>query len=131
MVERSFVKGTWQRERSFSPAISTRGGRIVWAAGHGAARDSDGNSLAGDFAGQTHQSFRNLEASLKAAGATLADMTTMTVFITDVRFGSEFVKIRAEYFEADKWPASALITCAGMAVPEMLVEIQGIAVVDD
>lgn len=131
MIERSFVKGTWQRERAFSPAVSTRGGRIVWVAGHGAARDSDGNSLAGDFTAQTHQSFRNLEASLKAAGATLADLTTMTVFITDARYGNEFVKIRAEYFEPDKWPASALITCAGMAVPEMLVEIQGIAVVDD
>jgi 2-iminobutanoate/2-iminopropanoate deaminase len=131
MVERSYVKGTWQRERSFSPAVSTRGGRIVWVAGHGAVRDSDGKSLAGDFTAQTHQSFRNMAASLEAAGATLADLTTMTVFITDVRFGNEFTKIRAEYFEADKWPASALITCAGMAAPEMLVEIQGIAVVDD
>ena len=91
MVERSFVKGTWQRERAFSPAVSTRGGRIVWVAGHGATRDSDGNSLAGDFTAQTHQSFRNMETSLKAAGATLADVTTMTVFITDARYGNEFV----------------------------------------
>jgi enamine deaminase RidA (YjgF/YER057c/UK114 family) len=131
MVERSFVKGTWQRSRAFSPAVSTRGGRIVWAAGHGAAKDSDGNSLAGDFAAQSRQSFRNLEASLHQAGATLADLTTMTVFITDARFGDEFVKIRGEFFAEDRWPASALITCAGMAVPDMLVEIQGIAVVDD
>jgi enamine deaminase RidA (YjgF/YER057c/UK114 family) len=131
MAERSYVKGTWQRERSFSPAVSTRGGRIVWVAGHGAVRDADGKSLAGDFAAQTHQSFRNMAASMKAAGATLADLTTMTVFIIDARYGGEFVRIRAEYFDADKWPASALITCAGMAVPEMLVEIQGIAVVDD
>ena len=131
MVERNFVEGTWQRARSFSPAVVTRGGRIVWVAGHGAAKDENGNSLAGDFAAQTHQSFRNMAASLNAAGATLADLTTMTVFITDARFGNEFVKIRAEYFEEDKWPASALITCAGMAVPEMLVEIQGIAVIDE
>ena len=131
MVERSYVTGTWQRNRSFSPAVSTRGGRIVWVAGHGAATDSDGNSLAGNFAAQTRQSFRNMEATLAQAGATLADLTTMTVFITDARFGTEFVNIRAEYFDEDKWPASALITCAGMAVPEMLVEIQGIAVVDD
>jgi len=131
MVERRYVKGTWQRERAFSPAVSTRGGRMVWVAGHGAVRDGDGKSLAGDFAAQTHQSFRNMAASLEAAGGTLADLTTMTVFITDVRFGTEFTRIRAEYFAADKWPASALITCAGMAAPEMLVEIQGIAVVDD
>ena len=131
MTERSYVKGTWQRERSFSPAVSTRGGRIVWVAGHGAATDSDGNSLAGDFAAQARQSFRNLEASLRQAGATLADLTTMTVFITDARYGNEFVKIRAEFFEEYKWPGSALITCAAMAVPAMMVEIQGIAVVDD
>jgi enamine deaminase RidA (YjgF/YER057c/UK114 family) len=133
MVERGFefVKGTWQRQRSFSPAVSTRGGRIVWVAGHGAATDSDGNPLDGDFAAQARQSFRNMAATLAQAGATLADLTTMTVFITDARFGDEFVRIRSEFFEEDKWPASALITCAGMAVPAMLVEIQGIAVVDD
>ena len=41
------------------------------------------------------------------------------------------MRIRAEFFEQDKWPASALITCDGLAQPAMMVEIQGIAVVEN
>ena len=35
MVEREHFSGTWQRDRSFSPAVTTLGGKIVWVAGHG------------------------------------------------------------------------------------------------
>ena len=129
-MERTYYKGTWQEGRSFSPAVSTSGGRIVWAAGHGAPVDGDGISLAGDFDAQTHEAFRLLEATLQRTGAALQDMVTMTVFIIDSRYGTQFTEIRKQYFP-DGFAASALITCAGFAQPEMMVEIQGIAVVDD
>ena len=62
------------------------------------------------------------------AGALPADATaTMTVFITDARHGDRFTQLRKEIF-GDNFPASALITVAGLARPEMLVEVQGIAV---
>lgn len=131
MIEREHYSGTWQRNRSFSPAVTTQGGKIVWVAGHGAPTDDRGNSLAGNFAAQTRQVFRNMQVTLERTGASLADMVTMTVFITDSRFGDEFTQIRAEFFEQDKWPASALITCDGLANPDMMVEIQGIAVIED
>jgi len=131
MVERTHLDGTWQRDRTFSPAVITRGGRVVWAAGHGANRNEAGDPFDGDFATQTRQCFRNMEATLARSGATLADLVTMTVFITDNATGSDFVRIRGEFFEDGKWPASALITCAGLAHPSMQVEIQGIAVIDD
>ena len=131
MVEREHFSGTWQRERTFSPVVTTQGGKMVWVAGHGAPIDEQGNSLAGNFAAQARQCFMNMQVTLERTGATLADLTTMTVFITDSRNGDEFTKIRGEFFEQDKWPASALITCDGLAQPAMLVEIQGIAVVED
>ena len=49
------------------------------------------------------------------------------VFITDARYGDRFTQLRKEIF-GDNFPASALITVTGLARPEMLVEIQGIAV---
>lgn len=130
MVEREYYSGTWQRDRSFSPAVTTKGGTMVWVAGHGAPIDDKGNSLAGNFAAQARQCFKNMQVTLERTGATLADLVTMTVFITDSRFGDEFVQIRNEFFEQDKWPASAMITCDGLAKPAMMVEIQGIAVVN-
>mgnify|MGYP003343896251 FL=1 len=52
----------------------------------------------------------------------------MTVFITDSRYGKQFTDIRLELFK-DDFPASALITCDGLARPDMLVEVQGIAMI--
>lgn len=130
-MARTYLEGTWQDARSFSPAVITSGGRTVWCAGHGAYRDDDGNSLAGDFEAQTHQSFKLLSATLEKAGATLQDMVTMTVFIIDARHGTRFTEIRQDYFDGTDYPGSALITVAGFAQPEMMVEIQGIAVIDD
>ena len=52
----------------------------------------------------------------------------MTVFITDARNGDRFVSIRKDIFK-ECFPASALITVTGLAVPGLLVEVQGIAVV--
>ena len=128
-MKRSFIRGTWQKTRAFSPAIITEGGRIIWIAGHTGQKDSEGKSLAGDFAAQTYQTFRNIEAPLTPAGAALKDIVTMTVFLTDARNTTRMTEIRAELFGSD-FPASAAITVTGFADPNMLIEIQGVAVVE-
>ena len=128
-MERQFIEGTWQKERTFSPAVCTVGGRTVWLAGHGATVDSMGKPIPHEFDAQTRQAFKNMEATLERAGGTLQDMVTMTVFIIDSRHGTRFVEIREEFYPDGNYPGSALITCAGFARPEMMVEIQGIAVV--
>ncbi len=128
-MTKTYVRGTWQQSRAFSPAVITQGGRAVWFAGHTGQKDSEGKSLAGDFEAQTYQTFRNIEATLKEAGATLKDIVTVTVFLTDPRHTTRMTEIRAEIFGSD-FPASAAITVTGFADPTMLIEIQGVAVVD-
>ena len=51
----------------------------------------------------------------------------MTVFVSDVRYSKRFCEIRAEIYPGN-YPASALLTVAGFAVPEIMVEISSIAV---
>lgn len=127
-MEKQYVEGTWEKNRAFSPAVIVAGGKMVFVAGHGGQVDDQGKSLAGDFAAQTRQTFKNLEKTLAEAAASLNDLVTMTVFITDSRYGQAFTDIRKELFK-DKFPASALITCDGLARPDMLVEVQGIAMI--
>jgi len=129
-MEKKFYPGSWQQQRAFSPAVATRGGRIIWLAGHGGLHGSDRN-LEGDFDGQARQAFRNLAATLAQAGGALPDIVTMTVFITDARHGDRFIETRKEFFPDASYPASALITVAGLARPAMMVEIQCVAVVPD
>ena len=128
-MERRHIEGTWQKNRAFSPAVITQGGTMIFVAGHGGFEDDKGGSLAGNFEAQTRQTFRNLEGTLQQAGGSLKDLVTMTVFISESRHGNQFTELRREILK-DKFPASALITCAGFARPEMMVEIQGIAIID-
>lgn len=128
-MQKTFVRGTWQKSRAFSPAIITEGGKTVWIAGHTGQKDDSGKSLAGDFEAQVYQTFHNIEATLKEAGASLKDIVTMTVFLTDPRNTTRMTEIRSEIFGSD-FPASAAITVTGFADPNMLIEIQGIAVID-
>jgi 2-iminobutanoate/2-iminopropanoate deaminase len=125
---RTHIKRERAQSRAYSQAVITEGGRIVWLAGQVALADSAGKSLAGDFDGQVREVFRLLGRTLEEAGGRLADMVTMTAFITDARFGDRFTELRKQIFR-DDFPASALITCRALARPELLVEVQGIAVV--
>jgi enamine deaminase RidA (YjgF/YER057c/UK114 family) len=87
-----FVEGTDRmKARAYSPAVITDGGRIVWLGGMGGITEADGKPI-NDFAGQTRRAFQNIEATLKKAGGTLADIVTMTVFIRNQADGDEFVK---------------------------------------
>jgi 2-iminobutanoate/2-iminopropanoate deaminase len=127
-MEKTFVRGTWQGKRAFSPAVITQGaGRMVFIAGHTGQADDNGKSLAGDFDAQFRQTFRNIEKTLAQAGASLRDMVTMTVFLSDARHTTRMTELRAELFGSD-FPASAAITVQGFAQPEMMIEVQGIAV---
>jgi 2-iminobutanoate/2-iminopropanoate deaminase len=124
---RRYLKRDAAQARAYSQAVVTVGGRTVWLAGQTGPADGAGKSLAGDFDGQVREVFARLGQTLAELGGTLADMVTMTVFITDARYGDRFTQLRKEIF--DNFPASALITVAGLARPELLVEVQGVAVI--
>ena len=111
------------KERAFSRAVITEGGKTVWLAGR-TASDATAN-----FETQVRDVFASLDKTIRAVGGSgLRDMVTMTVFINDVRLGDQFVKIRQEVFK-ECFPASALITVSGFARPGLMVEVQGVAVV--
>ena len=127
-MKRRNLSSAYQKSRSYSPAVITEGGRTIWLAGHLAAEDEDGNSLADDFDGQVRCVFRKLDATLKEAGAALADIVTMTIFIVDVSKNTRFVELRKEFFSDENYPASTLVTVAALNRPELMVEINAVAI---
>ena len=127
-MQRSFVRGERPQKRAYSPAVITQGAsKIIWLAGHTGHVDDSGKSLAGDFDAQCRQVFRNIEKTLADAGAKLSDMVTMTVFLIDAHHTTRMTEIRNEIFKTD-FAASAAITVSGFADPNMMIEIQGVAV---
>src|SRR4051794_30456944 len=125
-----YLEGTdWQKTRSFSPAVITEGGRTIWLAGQTAVVDLDGRDITGNFEAQARTIFAMIDRTLQRAGATLANMVTMTVFINDPRNGDRFVQIRNEHFSDGRYPGSALVTVSNFARPGCVIEIQGVAVI--
>jgi enamine deaminase RidA (YjgF/YER057c/UK114 family) len=118
-----------QKSRAYSPAVITQGGRTIWLAGQTTTVDESGKDITGNFEAQARAVFALMDRTLKRAGGSLANLVTMTVFITDPRHGDPFVKIRGEFFRDGRYPASALITVTAFARPGILIEIQGVAVV--
>jgi enamine deaminase RidA (YjgF/YER057c/UK114 family) len=126
-----YLEGTPQQKlRAFSPAVVTQGGKTIWLAGQTATEDLNHKSIVGDFDAQTRTVFALLDQTLKRARGSLRNMVSMTVFINDPRNGDRFIDIRRKMFSDGKYPASALITVSNFAQPGMLIEIQGIAVIE-
>ncbi|HLN84988.1 MAG TPA: RidA family protein [Candidatus Limnocylindrales bacterium] len=131
MMQREYLPAdARQRERAYSPAVKVNGGTTLYLAGYGAFQDEAGKSYGGDFDGQVRLSFERIRQTLEKGGGKLDDIVTMTVFITDMANGTRFTQLRKEFFKEGCYPASALIGIKELARPEMMVEIQAIAVVD-
>jgi 2-iminobutanoate/2-iminopropanoate deaminase len=112
--------------RAYSHGV--RAGNLLFLAGQ-TGTDAALVSGAARFEAQTRRTFERMQMILEAAGGSLADLVTMTVFVTDIRFGDEFVRLRGEILERD-FPASALIGVSHLANPEALIEIQAIAALE-
>ena len=126
-AKRQILPATWEAKYSFSPAVITQGGRTVWLAGQVGFVDDRRQPLT-DFDAQVRQTFRNIGRVLDQAGGSLEDLVSMTVFICDGRYSQRFTDLRKEFWPGD-YPASTLIVAAGFALPEIMVEVTGYAVV--
>ncbi|HJZ77469.1 MAG TPA: RidA family protein [Vicinamibacterales bacterium] len=93
------------------------------------AYDKDGNLVgAGDMKAQAEQVFKNLEAALTAAGAKFSDVVKMNSYITDMSKVQAVRDVRTKYF-AETTPASTFVEVKGLVRPELLLEIEVVAVV--
>jgi reactive intermediate/imine deaminase len=113
--------------RGYSHVVEVTGGRTIYVSGQ-IAVDRDGRVVgAGDFEAQTRQVFENLKAALAAAEATLADIVKITMFVTDISRLQTLRAVRDTYFTGAP-PASSLVEVSRLVLPELMVEIEAIAV---
>jgi 2-iminobutanoate/2-iminopropanoate deaminase len=110
--------------------IAQASGRMVFISGM-TARDVDGRVIgSGDIEAQTRQVCENLKRAVGAAGGTLNDIVRVDVFVRNIEHFDAIHQVRREYFDTPA-PASTLLEVAKMVSPEMLIEINAIAVIDD
>ena len=118
----------WQNALGFSQAWRVDGARsIVFASGQ-APISPDGQLVGSrDFEAQVRQVFENLRAVIEQAGSTLDSVVKLTVFLTDMSRLRDYTRIKAEFFTGDQ-PASSAVGVTALARPEMMVEVEALAV---
>ncbi len=82
----------------------------------------------GGITAQTRQVFKNIELVLAEAGAGLDCVTTMSVYLKDIKDLEKFCQVRREVFKRD-FPASTSVQVSGFAVKGALVEVNVTAVI--
>lgn len=109
----------------FSRAV--RVGDLVFVSGT-VAWGPDGKLVGkGDVYAQAKQTIANIEGYLREAGANLEDVVRTRIYLTDIGRWQEVARAHREAF-GDARPASSMLAIGGLAEPEMLVEIEAVAV---
>lgn len=83
--------------------------------------------LADDEYGQARAIFEKIEKLVSAAGASMADVVKVVIYVTDISRREEVWRARREFFSGD-FPVSTLVEVSALAMPELKVEIEAIAI---
>ncbi len=108
---------------------AVRAGGLLFVSGQVALDRTGAIVGAGDMGAQARQAFRNLGAVLESAGASFAQVAKLTYFVTDVEAIAHIRAARDEFVVATAPPASTLVEVARLFRPELMIEIEAVAVV--
>ncbi len=116
----------------FNHIVTSTRRKTVIIAGQ-VAYDAQGRIMgANDLATQVEQVYRNIGTALVAAGATFPDLVKTTLFVRDMT--PEKIKVIREVrsrFLASEPPASTMVGVQALAHPDLMLEVEAVAMIDD
>jgi 2-iminobutanoate/2-iminopropanoate deaminase len=111
----------------YSHVVVASGEKMIFVSGQ-LARNNKGEIVGpGDMRAQIKQVGENLKNALEAAGATLNDLVKTTTYVTDIDEFFKHVDVRHDYLGVGL-PASTTVEVRRLSHPDLVVEIEGMAV---
>jgi enamine deaminase RidA (YjgF/YER057c/UK114 family) len=116
----------------YSQVVVAKGSRTIYISGQVSVDEKGAVIGAGDLGAQTTQAMKNLGTALAAAGANFADVVKLTMFIVNYTPEQRNVvgRARAAFFGDGPPPAMTMLGVSALVLPEWLIEIEAVAVVD-
>jgi len=95
------------------------------------ALDASGRIVGeGDAEAQAEQVFQNLRSVVVAAGGSMDDVVKINVYVTDAKYRPAIAAARERHFKPGGFPASTYVVVTALAVPQLLVEVEAVAMLD-
>ncbi|ABF44814.1 RidA family protein [Deinococcus geothermalis] len=116
------------RAPGYAHLAEVRGGRTVYVSGQIAVDEQGAVIGAGDFTTQARQVFQNIGLALAEVGLTFDAVVKLTFFLTDFAHLPEMRAVRDEFVNVQAPPASSAVQVAALVRPELLIEVEAIAV---
>ena len=117
---------------TFSNVVTTSHGGVTTIYVSGQVGISDGE-IPEDFGQQVEYTFANLRRQLQAAGATPENVVQIRTYIVNI--SSERVtaynEARVGFFMQQNKPASTMVGVPGLVIPELQVEVEAVAVIEN
>ena len=98
---------------------------VVGGIAYVAGMTATGGDLTDEYT-QAKAVFAKIKNLLEAAGGTMADVVTVTIYVTDISQREKVWQVRREFFSGN-FPCSTLIQIAALATPALKVEINAVA----
>ena len=118
----------WEPILGYSRAVKV--GNTIHVAGTTASNTAGELVGIGDVYAQTKQIILNIESALKQAGASLTDVVRTRIYCTNIDEWELIGKAHGEFFGEIR-PAMALVEVSRLIAPDILVEIEAEAIVQD
>ena len=126
--QRTYSGAPWESQVGYCRAI--KAGKHIYVTGTAPVNDKGETFAPGNAYGQTGKCLEIIDNALKELGATLSDVVRTRLFVTDISRWKEYGQAHHETFK-DHPPATTMVEVNSLISPDMLIEVEAVAYLDE